>query len=137
MPYTRETEDDDWEGTIHLHGEEYPLTLRCSYEDHELDEVAARAQRTISNPTGNRFSTNSRPACCSCSKAKGHGWRKARTPPDKASILNTVEVIDINVWEEESIMLRWSDGGLLANHTLTVFIDGPEQGRKITLGMEG
>lgn len=136
MSYTRETEDDDWEGTIHLHGEEYPLTLRCSYEDHELDEVAGRAKDYLESHW-QQILDELASGVLFMFQGEGAWLDEGTPPPDKTSILHTVEVIDINVWEEESIMLNWADGGLLGNHYITVFIEGPEQGRKITLGMEG
>ena len=47
MPYTRETDDDDWTGTINVRGESYPLTIRACYEADELDAIAARAQEFL------------------------------------------------------------------------------------------
>ncbi len=30
MPFTRETDDDDWAGTISVLGKSYPFTIRAS-----------------------------------------------------------------------------------------------------------
>jgi hypothetical protein len=44
MTFTRETDDDDWAGTIRLRDESYPFTLRASYEPDELESIASSAQ---------------------------------------------------------------------------------------------
>ena len=40
-------------------------------------------------------------------------------------------------WEEKAITLYLPDGGLFAGHGIEVFIDGPEHGRTITVGIVG
>jgi hypothetical protein len=44
---------------------------------------------------------------------------------------------DINVWEEESIMIYFSDGGLFGGHYIHVFIESPENGRDISVSIVG
>jgi hypothetical protein len=134
MPFTRETDDDDWAGTISILGKSYPFTIRASYEPEELDAIASRAkdfleshwQRILDQLTGDLL-----PMC-------NGEWRDEDAPLlSNADFLNAVGAPDINVWEEESIMMYFSDGGLLGGHCIEVFIDGPDYERKITVGIVG
>jgi hypothetical protein len=134
MPFTRETDDDDWAGMISILGKSYPFTLRASYEPEELDAIATRAkdfleshwQRILDQLTADLL------------PMKNDEWRDADEPLlTKADFLNAVDDPDINVWEEESIMMCFSDGGLFGGHYIEVFIESPDRGRNISVGIIG
>ncbi len=66
------------------------------------------------------------------------GWRDADEPLlSGADLLNAVGLPEINVWEEESIMMVFSDGGLFGGHDIEVFIETPENGGSISVGIVG
>lgn len=134
MSFTRETDDDDWAGTISILGKSYPFTLRASYEPEELDAIASRAkdflesnwQRILDRMTADLL------------PMKNDAWRDEDEPLlTEEDFRNAVGDPDINVWEEETIMMIFSDGGLFGGHYIKVFIDGPEQGRAISVGIIG
>jgi hypothetical protein len=134
MQFTRETEDDDWAGTISILGKSYPFTLRCSYERDELEAVAARAKDFLESNWQrilDRLTADLLPM-------KNDGWRDADEPLlTEADLRSAIGDPDIDVWEEESIMLRFDDGGLFGGHYIEVFIEGPDAGRAISVGIVG
>ena len=134
MPFTRETDGDDWAGTISVLGKSYPLTIRACYEADELDAIAARAQGFLESHWQrilDRVTADLLPM-------KNDGWRDADEPLlSGADLLNALDSPDINVWEEESIMMLFSDGGLFGGHYIKVFIETPENGRSISVGIIG
>jgi hypothetical protein len=115
MPYTRETDDDDWAGTISVLGQSYPFTIRACYEADELDAIAARAKEFLEahwQQILDRLVADLLPM-------KNGEWRDADEPLlSGADLLNALDAPDINVWEEESIMMLFSDGGLFGGHTI-------------------
>jgi hypothetical protein len=134
MPFTRETDDDDWAGTISVLGQEYPLTIRACYEAGELDAIAARAQGFLESQWQqilDRLTADLLPM-------KNDAWRDADEPLlSGADLRSALDSPEINVWEEESIMISFSDGGLFGGHYIEVFIETPENGRTITVGLVG
>lgn len=134
MPFTRETDDDDWAGTINVLGKSYPFTIRACYEADELDGIAARAQGFLESHWQrilDRLTADLLPM-------KNDEWRDADEPLlSSADLLHALDSPDINVWEEESIMMLFSDGGLFGGHYIEVFIETPENGRSISVGIIG
>ena len=69
---------------------------------------------------------------------KNGEWRDPDEPLlGGAELLNALDTPDINVWEEESIMMLFSDGGLFGGHYIQVFIETPENGRSISVDLVG
>jgi hypothetical protein len=134
MLFTRETDDDDWAGTISVLGKSYPFTIRACYEADELDAIAARAQGFLElhwQRILDQLTTDLLPMY-------NDGWRDADEPLlSDADLLNALDSPDIDVWEEESIMMLFSDGGLFGGHYIKVFIETPENGRSISVGIIG
>jgi hypothetical protein len=134
MPFTRETDDDDWAGTISILGKSYPFTIRACYEPEELDAIASRAkgfleshwQRILDQLTADLL------------PMKNGEWRDEDEPLlNAADFRNAIGAPDINVWEEEAIMMYFDDGGLFGGHYIEVFIEGPEAGRDMSVGIVG
>jgi hypothetical protein len=134
MTPTRETDDDDWAGTISVLGKSYPLTIRAWYEADELDAIAMRAKEFLEahwQPILDRLVADLLPM-------KNGEWRDADEPLlSGADLLSALDAPDINVWEEESIMMLFSDGGLFGGHYIEVFIGSPADGRDISVGIVG
>ena len=134
MLFTRETDDDDWAGTISVLGKSYPFTIRACYEADELAAIAARAQGFLESHWQrilDQLTTDLLPMY-------NDGWRDADEPLlSDADLLNALDSPDIDVWEEESIMMLFSDGGLFGGHYIKVFIETPENGRSISVGIIG
>ena len=134
MTFTRANADEDWTGTIVVLGKSYPLSLRASYEERELDEVSSRAkefleanwQRLLDQLTDELLPMHN------------EDWSDDDDPVlDKDAFLAAIGAPDVNVWEDDSIMLYFSDGGLFGGHYIELFVDGPEFGREVTVGIVG
>jgi hypothetical protein len=134
MPFTRETDDDDWAGTIEILGKSHPFTIRASYEAEELDAIASRAQEFLElhwQRILDRLTADLLPMY-------NDGWRDDEEPfVAAADFHGAIGDPEINVWEEETIMIYFSDGGLFGGHSIEVFIDNPENGRGISVGIIG
>jgi hypothetical protein len=134
LNFTRETADDDWAGTISVHGKSYPLTIRACYEADELDAIAARARVFLQSHWQQILDQ----LVADLLPMKNDGWRDANEPLiSGADLLAALDAPDINVWEEESIMMLFADGGLFGGHYIEVFIETPENGRSISVGLVG
>src|SRR5210317_1274633 len=130
MTYTRSTDEEDWEGEIEVLGSSYPLSLRASYEQHELDEIARRAKKYLEE----NWQRILHQMTADLIPMHNDGWsEEGTTPLTEASFLHAIGGPDVNVWEDEMIVLYFTDGGLFQGHSIEVTIDGPDFGRKISL----
>lgn len=134
MLFARETDDDDWAGTITILGNSYPLTIRACYEREELEGIASRAKAFLEShwqQIVDQLTADLLPM-------KNGEWRDEGEPLlSAAELQRALGTPDVNVWEEESIMLCYSDGGLFGGHYVEVFIETPENGRRISVGIVG
>jgi hypothetical protein len=134
MTFTRETDDDDWAGTISVLGNSYPFTIRACYEPEELDAIALRAKEYLESHWQGLLDQ----LTADLLPMHNGEWRDQDEPLlSETDFRNALGTPDTNVWEEESIMMLFSDGGLFGGHYIEVFIESPENGRDISVGIVG
>lgn len=134
MTFTRETDDDDWAGTIRLCGESYPFTLRASYEPDELEAIASRARDFLES----HWQAILDQITADLLPMYNDEWRDEDAP-----VLTDVEfrsalgASEVNVWEEEAMMIYFADSGLFAGHLIEAFVEGPDNDRRVSVGIVG
>ena len=136
MTFTRESTDDDWTGSLELHGKRYSLEIRAGYERDELDEIATRAQQYLAANWERILEV----IVMALLEMANDDWREeSSTPLSAAEFLARLGHPDIHVWEEEVLVLYFPDGGLFAGHTIEVFIEVPDAAgqREITAQILG
>jgi hypothetical protein len=134
MTFTRETDDDDWVGTIRILGRSHSFSIRACYESEELDAIASRARDFLESHWQQILDQ----LTADLLPMYNDRWRDEDEPLlNDADFRNAFDAPDINVWEDEAIMMYYSDGGLFGGHYIEVFIETPENGRGISVGILG
>ena len=134
MAFTRETDDDDWTASINIADDTYGFSIRSCYELHELNDIALRAkeylelhwQQILDQVTDELLPMHN------------EEWSDDNDHPlSDLEFRSALGKPDINVWEEEAIMIYIADGGMFGGHYIEVFIEGPDYGREISIGIVG
>jgi hypothetical protein len=134
MPFTRETDDDDWAGTISILDKSYVFAIRACYEREELDDIASRAKGYLESHWQQLLDQ----LTADLLPMHNDEWRDEDGPPlTDTEFRSAIGTPDINVWEEEAIMIYFFDGGLFGGHHIEVFIEGPDNGRDVSVGIVG